>query len=532
MIYFFVHLQKKSGMYRSVLIFAVFLLSVLVLPSCRKDDKSAVTGDVMTFTGHISDSGAKTEVNGLEMTWSTDDTVLINKKEFPSTLTTDKKTATFTGEAGEPPYEAYYPTSLYQNSKYVLPEIQYYNGDNLSKVNPMYACSETNDLWFYNICAMMKLVVSGQGTIKTISVSAKKLSDGTPALLSGEFTVEGNASDGYYAEISPTTGSPSLTLNCGADGVKISTDPQAPTVFYIAMPKGEYSNLVFTFKGYPTDSVWTSSPVTKILEAGKMHFREMAGVNVLKPEKLSGVFSVGNGKYVQFSRGNLQYVKSTKMWVFANNQYDVVERYGQNVGEDYANADAQGLFGWGDVTPLRTVVDDDTINNPYTWPASGDPWGAKIVDGNNWRTLTPAEWKHLIFERGGETKVRYARAVVKNSEDIVISEGIVIVPDGWNTETYTLYHTNERSSAYDFNAISLNDWVNILEPAGCVFIPVTWCRVGIEVWQIHSGYYWTSLPDGGARARCFYFTKDTTSIETGWAQRYRGHAVRLVCDVE
>ncbi len=280
---------------------AVLTLSALAFfSSCKKDDKPTATGDVMTFTGTIG-GGAKTEINGLEMKWSTGDKVVINGVDCTSDLTNDRTTATFTGVVvPTDKYEAYYPTSLYKNGDYVLPEIQYYNGGNLSKVNPMYAYSATTDLQFYNICALMKLVVRGEGKVKTITVSANK--GGNPALLSGAFAIKGDASAGFYAEMKSASdgGSTSLTLDCGEAGVHLSSDPENPTIFYIAMPKGEYSDLVFTFKADPIDSVWSSSPVTRKLEAGEMHVRELAGVSVVKPEKLPGVFTVnGSGKQVQ-----------------------------------------------------------------------------------------------------------------------------------------------------------------------------------------------------------------------------------------
>ena len=40
--------------------------------------------------------------------------------------------------------------------------------------------------------------------------------------------------------------------------------------------------------------------------------------------ELPGVFSVAEGRQVQFSQGNLQYQPSTATWRFAEHQYDMI----------------------------------------------------------------------------------------------------------------------------------------------------------------------------------------------------------------
>ena len=235
----------------------------------------------MTFTGTIGGGGAKTEINDLDVTWSVGDQVRINGVDCGSELTSDRKTATFTGAvtpADE--YEAYYPASLYKDGGYALPERQVYHSDStnlLSGINPMYAKSATTDLQFYNICALVKLVVKGEGTVKTITVSADKP-------LSGAFTVESDATVGFYAKLTSTSkDAATVTLDCG-DGVTLSKT--TATTFYVALPQGEYKDLVFTLTGR-SGLTWSSTPVTRNLKAGEMQVRELAGASVVKPETLS-----------------------------------------------------------------------------------------------------------------------------------------------------------------------------------------------------------------------------------------------------
>lgn len=59
--------------------------------------------------------------------------------------------------------------------------------------------------------------------------------------------------------------------------------------------------------------------------------------------RVEGLFSIGEGKQVYFSQGNLRYQQSTKTWSFAEKQYDVI---GNANVQDGALADNIDLFGW------------------------------------------------------------------------------------------------------------------------------------------------------------------------------------------
>ena len=60
---------------------------------------------------------------------------------------------------------------------------------------------------------------------------------------------------------------------------------------------------------------------------------------------ISGVFSVSEGNYVCFSKGNLQYQSSTNTWRFADHQYDVIGSDNHNISSTYSGW--IDLFGWG-----------------------------------------------------------------------------------------------------------------------------------------------------------------------------------------
>ena len=206
--------------------------ALLVVTGCKKDDKTT-EGEKMTFSAGFDNGSAKTEIDGLDMSWNEGDAVMINGKTF----TADKSgsTTTLSGEKTYQEgglYKAYFPASMYDNGTLTLPATQTYNGSNLSGVNPMYAQSATTDLTFSNLCAMVKLTLTGNATVKEIRVTADKP-------LSGEFEIAESGSN-YKAVMKGQTGNAGVVLNCG-DGVDLS----ASDVFYVALPEGTYTNLKF-----------------------------------------------------------------------------------------------------------------------------------------------------------------------------------------------------------------------------------------------------------------------------------------------
>ncbi len=480
---------------------AALSLSALVFFSCKKDEKPVVTGDMMTFTGRIGGGGAKTEIDGFEMTWSEGDVVRINGVDCDSKLTSDRKTATFIGTvAPADKYEAYYPVNLYdiENDKHVLPAVQYYdteNVNNLSQISPMYAGSTTTSLQFHNICAMVKLKMVGEGTVKVkeIAVSAKK--NGYPAFLSGEFNIEGNAFAGYYAEISPTGGSTDLTLNCGETGVNLSNDPENPSIFYITMPQGEYTDLVFTLKD-GTGGFWKSSPVTKELVAGAMYVKEQGGISVVDPNKLHGKFSVADGKQVQFSCGNLQFHTTDKKWRFAEHQYEVSENdlFNHEQTDVYVeNSDEWiDLFSWGTSGQEHGAVcyqpwSTSTVDADYY--AYGDPsndlnsqttatadWGYSYciqekINPTTWRTLTggeDGEYNYLFTKRENASNL-YGLGAIDGMT------GLMLLPDDWTNCPGDLTFIPGGSNWA--NLYTLEQWAE-MESAGAVFLRAAGHRTG------------------------------------------------------
>ena len=278
------------------------------------------------------------------------------------------------------------------------------------------------------------------------------------------------------------------------------------------------------------------------------------------PGALPGIFSVSPTQLVRFSKGNLQYstpeyhatADSTAVgiWRFAEHQYDYLGSDNSNISPTYANW--IDLFGWGTSGWnngnyfYQPYESSNSTSSPYTTsngygfgPTNGSSyinsltnnyanadWGIynAISNGGNapwlWRTLTNAEWEYLLNTRSTSSNIRYAKAKVSGVS------GLIIVPDNWDASTYTLNNTNDGTVAYTANIISVANW-NILEKAGCVFLPAAGHRSGTTVNDIDSeGNYWSATYYDNIGA--YNLTFNNTLLKTDGIRRYYGRSVRLV----
>ena len=189
----------------------------------------------------------------------------------------------------------------------------------------------------------------------------------------------------------------------------------------------------------------------------------------------------GDETKVYFSQGNLQYVKSSNTWQFAANQWETVETSGQNVGTNYGSAAVQTLFGWGDLTPLRTDA------GTYSWTAD---WGTKI--GTGWRTLSGDEWDYLINTRKVKDETGFGKTCQWVKYNNV--EGLIIYPDVYDGELYGLGQ-----------AIALSAF-----PDDCVFLPAAGNRT-IDIYGDPSLY--DQIKNVGAIGRYWSTSQDRSNVK-------------------
>ena len=258
---------------------------------------------------------------------------------------------------------------------------------------------------------------------------------------------------------------------------------------------------------------------------------------------LGAPYSIGADSKVYFSCGNLQYKASTDTWRFAEHQYDYVGDDNANISSTYSGW--IDLFGWGtsgwnsgancyqpwstSASPMDYFPGGSNANHLTGDYANAD-WGVynAISNGGNqaglWRTLTREEWKYLIDTRTTSSGLRYAKACVNGVD------GLILLPDDWNESYYPLGGTNEYSTYFSVNTISLTEWSTI-EAYGAVFLPVAGSRDGTTLYDVGlKGYYWSATAYDN---RSFYLGFHNEMMWPDYVySRCSGYSVRLVRPIQ
>ena len=264
--------------------------------------------------------------------------------------------------------------------------------------------------------------------------------------------------------------------------------------------------------------------------------------NAPKVETGIGVFSVAEGRTVTFSKGNLQYTKSTNTWSFASAQYEMIGTDNVIGGSVFidgklgyeksgtALADKIDLFGWStSVTDFGVGIYDDD-NNDYS--GSFVDWGTNKIGedaANTWRTLTYDEWYYLRKSR-------------PNANDLVgVAQvngvnGLIFLPDNWvcppDVTFRSGFHSDEGADYFAlYQIFNADQWAN-LESAGAVFLPAAGFRnpmyVAGNVYGL--GNYWSAVKKDSESPYYFFFY--SSRAEMGSYNRLLRQSVRLVKDLQ
>ena len=332
------------------------------------------------------------------------------------------------------------------------------------------------------------------------------------------------------------------SLDCSG-GVLL--DSSTPTVFYFVLPAGTWDDgfIVDVYNSDKTTSIKTLIKNTSIT------FN--AGESILMPvqciesdSKGTPVFSVGNGKKVTFSLGNLQYTRSTKSWSFAEKQYDIIGtdnvkggsvKYDETSGytkEGTALADKIDLFGWSsnsNKAPFgvsTSLADSDYLGNFVDW-------GTNRISGydpDTWRTMTLDEARHLLGRHTSEN-CYYGMACVASVN------GMIVLPDNWVCPSGITVKLGAASTMPNVGVKYYAEYQNFdaeqwsrLEAAGAVFLPAAGSRGQFKVLTVQSlGSYWTTNDD--PYLVFFSFGIGEGSVAGDKKSVAVGHAVRLVKDL-
>ncbi len=441
-------------------------LAMLLIPACNKneianDENADKKGFALPVTVNVTRDGDATKATYNEGTrqleFSAGDKLFVRGRDggmgkFAGTLTWTSG-GTFSG------------TITTQNA---------YSGtaqDYLSSAKVAYAYLLPNDYTTYGY-----LSISGDGydasigfnnnnsfaTSKKLAVEQLSYETGSYTSGTGFVLMPQNAILNFT--ITGLTPSTKVTATLSDDEVltpdiegEVTTDGSGNAVFATGIGGGRDLNDFSLTVGGNAITLVSSS---KTLEAGKIYNITRNAI----PGALVGKFSVSSTDKVYFSKGNLQYTKSTGIWSFMDHQYSTVETTSQAIGDDYASQDVVSLFGWGTsgwdngntyYQPYNTTYTSSGYGpkngSSYTYNLTGTyanaDWGLNnaISNGGNtagtWRTLTKDEWEWLLGPKtspnpgtncrtsstvNGTANARYAKAYLFGT-----THGVIIFPDSY-----------------------------------------------------------------------------------------------------
>ncbi|MCQ2298219.1 MAG: hypothetical protein MJZ51_06345 [Bacteroidales bacterium] len=258
--------------------------------------------------------------------------------------------------------------------------------------------------------------------------------------------------------------------------------------------------------------------------------------------QLDSAFSVGAGKKVYFSCGNLQYQTTHDIWRFAMYQYDYLgsdNRYISPTNEKW-----QDLFSWATSGYHNSTDNLNTAYLPYSTSGNFGPstnmgeqslvtesrdydWGVylPVANGGNqpdqWRTLTSDEWNYLYNLRPRASQLR--RWV-----NVMGVKGLLLLPDNWSAPVGFFFNTEDEYGG--------TDW-DLLESSGAVFLPAGGYYSSSSAYYIGEAccYWSTTAVPYSTNAHGFYYSPSINTYQNGSGtysySRSGRRSVRLVKDM-
>lgn len=240
-----------------------------------------------------------------------------------------------------------------------------------------------------------------------------------------------------------------------------------------------------------------------------------------------GPFTVGAGKQIIFSRGNLRYNPSGKVWEFAEKQYECVGKDNENISNP-AYTGWLDLFGWGTgdaPTKCSGTFGDDSDYETFT------DWGDNVIrNGGNqpklWRSLTKEEMEYLLYSRK-DAETLHGIASVNNVE------GYILLPDEWQLPNGLKFNAVKNVKEESSDSYLGDEW-NKMEENGAVFLPKAGLRRGTyyahDLTTLSEGYW---LKDGMIKIPSYNYAEEIWEIAVHSVyQNHVGQPIRLVQDVK
>ena len=365
----------------SSLLSLLALSSLFTVTSCQKETVGNGTQFRATMEGCTSKDG-KTALNGTALNWVAGDEIAVygtaGRGIYTATPQTPATVALFdnvSGETGNAPFRAYYPTTLTTDGVHVtLPAVQTTADGSLTEF-PMYAQSDDNTLAFRNLCGALKLHLTKAG----VSVSSIEVSTNTP--INGQYTLR-------------YTGVPVIDYESnGTNSTVLECENPQPIAngkdFYIYLPHGNYTEMTFTI---------TASD----------------GTVCTKHSKANVAIYITRSQYTTINLGENDLVFADPDWVdlgLPSGLLWATRNVGATSPEDYGD-----YYAWGETTP-KSVYDWPTYiycngyfnqltkycsNSDYGYNGFTDnltilqPGDDAATANYGGRTPTKEEWEELI----------------------------------------------------------------------------------------------------------------------------------------
>ena len=248
--------------------------------------------------------------------------------------------------------------------------------------------------------------------------------------------------------------------------------------------------------------------------------------------ELPGKFTVNaEGKQVQFSKANLQYMPVRQTYFFAANQMFVQGELNRWISE--TDLDFEDLFGWG--TGNNPIL---VSQNDEDYPTFHD-WGKNEImnstyEAGTWRSMSKDEWDYLFNGRADAAQKRAIGQVTMGKLSPYL--GLFLLPDKF--EMPSGIEMDMDAQEWEVNSYS-PDTLLRLEKAGVVFLPAGGFRTGLNIHDIelhgdqraYNAYYWTSSTGNDQYdSDMIYISKDGPEFQS--RPRSNGMLVRLVKDVD
>lgn len=497
---------------------ALLLAGISTIVSCTKDDEQPVEGKTYHMTVTASKGGDNTKdltINGttISATWAEGETVTVYNETQGAALTgtlAAKSSGASTTLKGD-----------------LTGTIEVGDELTLKFCSPDYSMQDGTLAYIAANCDY------AEATVTVASVAGGEITATADADFENkQAIVKFTLMDTGGTAISASA----LSVSVG-DTIYAAVPDSASSELYVALPG--ISGKAVTLSAKVGDK-WYNKTRTGVTFVNGQYYTVAAKLE--QKGMLPGTFSVGGGKKVHFSQGNLKYVNGT--WSFHTNQYDYMG------GSSHSVNDSTDLFGWVGASStvftsapamygVSTSVTYDDYGTSVSDALKADWGNLAISNGGNavnsgWKTLTggSGEWGYLVTRTastvGGTSNGRYAKATVDGKV------GIILFPDVYThpTDVDAPASVNTPDAKFTVNNYAPAVWAK-MEAAGAVFLPAAGYRQKSSVKAVGTfGLYWSSSHHDSDPTRAFIMSFGSDFVNPAVNFRLGGSSVRLVCPVE